>query len=427
MTDSHNDASSVDSSTGSVAARPSRSGIVGGFLRVLLPLCLLCCGYYAFSVLSIEPAEDKTPPPEKKAIRTRITELKRTDYPVVIQTNGIIQPHNEVILSSEVAGQVVHISESFEVGSYFSAGDILVELDARDYKTAVAVAEAQRQVAKSALQLAEENHARVLTLYQKEVVSAGEINQATASMAQAAGQLDTAAAQLEQAQRDLERTVIRAPFDGRVRRKTVGLGQSLGNGTPLGQVFAIDFAEVRLPISGRELAYLDLPEFAGDATVDVELRDSINTGREIAWRAKIVRTEGALDENSLELFAIARVDDPFGRKSGRPPLRIGQPVNASIVGNTLHNVVALPRMAVRQLDQIYLIDNQELTLSSRRVDAVWSDDEHIIIRDPTIRDGQWLSVTHLVYAPDGSKVEIIPDVEFAAVDGKFEGESTASE
>ena len=141
------------------------------------------------------------------------------------------------------------------------------------------------------------------------------------------------------------------------------------------------------------------------------MRDAVSEASETVWNAKIVRTEGALDRDSLELFAIARVEDPFGRKSGHPPLRIGQPVAASISGKVLQNVVALPRGAVRQLDQICLVDETELTLTTMTIVPLWSDEQYVIVRDPLIEDGAWLSTTRLVHAPDGAKVEIIPDIE----------------
>ncbi|MDA1277753.1 MAG: efflux RND transporter periplasmic adaptor subunit, partial [Verrucomicrobia bacterium] len=144
--------------------------------------------------------------------------------------------------------------------------------------------------------------------------------------------------------------------------------------------------------------------------LEVELRDAVGGASDTVWKAKIVRTEGTLDESSLELFAVARVDDPFGLASGHPPLRIGQPVTARIAGRVLTNVVALPRMAVRQLDQIILIDKQDLTLTPKTIVPIWADEEHIVVRDPAIHEGVLLSTTQLVYAPARSKVEIIPDI-----------------
>jgi hypothetical protein len=178
----------------------------------------------------------------------------------------------------------------------------------------------------------------------------------------------------------------------------------------LASIFTVDFAEVRLPIAGRELRFLSLPETAEDIPVEVQLRSSIDEESGVVWQARIIRTEGALDENSLDLFAIARVDDPFGRRSKHPPLRIGQPVVGSIAGKVLTNVVALPRAAVRQLDQVLLVDKAALTLKPTTIVPLWADEESIIVPASVIAGGMLLATTHLVYAPSGAKVEIIPDI-----------------
>lgn len=394
------------------APEPARSSLVAALLRLVAPIVLLAIGVGAYTFFAIAPEKEKAPKAEAKPIRTSVTELAVEDYQVTIKTNGIVQAHNEVSLSAQVSGTVLRVNPVFEVGSYFAKGDVLLELDARDYETALAVAEAQLLGAESALELATETYLRNKNLSAKNGVSQAVLKQSFAAKAQAAAQLDTVKAQVEQAERDLERTKIVAAFDGRVRTRNVGVGQLVGGGTPLGSVFAVDFAEVRLPISSAELRYLTLPELSSDPPVPVQLTDSI-VESETVWDAKIIRTEGTLDLDSLNLFAIARVDDPFGVKSGEPPLRIGQPVVASIRGKILKDVVAIPRAATRQLDQVYFInedDAGELTLKNRKLEPVWSDEENLIIHDPSIKDGQKLARSRIVYAPDGAKVEIIPEI-----------------
>jgi len=174
-----------------------------------------------------------------------------------------------------------------------------VELDPRDYQIALGIAEARQLGAKAARQLAQLNHERDLKLFADNLISQTVADHSAAALAQASADVDSASAQVDRAKRDLERT--------------------------------------------------------NDPPLAVELRDAVRRAPEPAWPAKIIRTEGAVDENSLDLFAIARVEDPFGIKSGHPPLRIGQPLTASIAGKTLTNVVALPRGAVRQLDQVVLV------------------------------------------------------------------------
>lgn len=387
----------------------SRGHAFGLLVRLGVPTVILAMGVGCFLWFSA-PIEKETSEPEPpQSLRTRIVELEVGDYPVVITTNGTVAPHNQVTLSAEVTGKITSLSPSFDVGSYFRAGEVLAELDNRDYKTAVAVADAQLRSAKSALALAKVNFERQTSLLAKQAGSEAELQQAEATKAQAASEVDMLTAQLEQAQRDLKRTQVIAPFDGRVRSRSVGVGQAVSPTTSLGVVFAIDYAEIRLPIAGSELQFLQLPELSSDETVEVELRDAINPVDSPVWHAEIVRTEGALDENTLDLFAIARVIDPFGRKSGQPPLRLEQPVTATIVGKTLQDVVRLPRGAVRQLDQVFLVDKADLTLSSLRIDPLWANEVHMFVREPGIETGDWLAASRLVYAPEGATVEIIPD------------------
>jgi RND family efflux transporter MFP subunit len=390
-----------------------RRGFVAVLVRAVLPVGILAAGVVAYMILSVEPEKAKSPPAVPQAIRTKVKELRVRDYPVVIRTHGVVRPHSEVILTAQVPGRIIRIHPGFEDGAFFSEGDVLLELETVDYETAVVAAEAQVARTQAAHAL-EETRAKQARLNWEDLGYKEAPNELVLRLPQvreAKANVDSSLAQLEQSKRNLERTKIRAPFDGRVRRRTVGLGQSVGAGTPLGSVFAVDFAEVRLPIAGREIRFLNLPETAEDAPVEVELRSAVSDAEETAWKGIIIRTEGTLDENSLELFAIARVDDPFGLKSGKPPLRVGQPVTGSIAGKVLTNVVALPRVAVRQLDQVLLVDKTALTLMARTIVPIWSDEENIIVRDPSIQDGGWLSTTHLVYAPNGAKVEIIPDIQ----------------
>ncbi len=382
-------------------------------LRVLMPLAVLGAGWLGYAVISVEPEEAKRPEEKPRLIKTRAVSLHRQDFPTTILTRGVIRAHNEVILTPQVSGKIIRILPGFEDGAFFSEGDVLVELDPQDLAGAVIVAEAQlaRAVSIHAQEETRANQARLnwTDLGYKEEPT--DLALRLPQLREAQANMDSATAQLQQAQRNLDRTRVRAPFDGRVRRRTVGLGQSVGPGTSLGSVFAIALAEVRLPIASRDMAFLTLPEGPEDPPVDVTLRDALNPDNTV-WKAQIIRTEGTLDQSSLELFAIARISDPFGRQSKTPPLRIGQPVVATILGQVLENVMAVPRMAVRELDQILLLEPNEpneLMIRSQRIEILWSDETHVIVKDPEIEDGILLATSHLIYAPEGSQVERLPD------------------
>jgi multidrug efflux pump subunit AcrA (membrane-fusion protein) len=244
--------SATDDVSRSDGPGPNRPRALALLVRVVLPIGIVVSGLVLFVMLSLEPDQATLPAAAPQAIRTRVTELRVRDYPVVITTHGVVQPHNAVTLSVQISGQIAHLSPSFETGSYFSEGEVLVEVDPRDYQIALAVAEARQLGTQSALQLAALNHERNLKLAQDKLISDTVADQSAATLAQASAEVDSARAQVDRARQDLERTRIRAPFPGRVRQRTVGLGQIVGPGMPLGAAFAVDFAEVRLPISGRE-------------------------------------------------------------------------------------------------------------------------------------------------------------------------------
>ncbi len=391
----------------------SLSFLAGVMLRLAIPCAILVAGWFGFQRLASRVEKPSRPEPEAVLLRSRIEEIAVVDYPVVVKTHAVVQAHNQITLTSQVAGVVAKTSRSFEVGAYFKEGEVLVEIDQSDYQTALDITQSELAAAKSALKLAIIVEERKLRLVKSSAVPQGEVETASASREQAEANVALAESNLEQAKLNLRRTKFVAPFNGRVMSKLIGVGQLAGQNAPLGEVFAIDYVEVRLPISGEQRAFLDLPEFSNDSPLAVQLQDGILQSDDSIWNGSIVRTEGVLDANSRDLFAIARIDDPFGQNSGKPPLRIGQPVIASIEGKVLHNVIALPRGAVRELDQIVLVNRADQTLLPLQVKTLWSDAERVIVSSSSIPKGMWLATTPMPFTPKGAKIEIIPPAQVA--------------
>lgn len=446
--------------------------------RVAIPCAILAAGGLGYLALTVGPKESESKPAVASKIRTTVTELAVGDYPVSVQTHATVQPRDHVTIGAEVAGRIAKIHPNFEVGSYFSKGDVLIELDEEDvtqqeisYENALAnriLAASQVEVAKSSikeylegnfqielaakemalavsqtnLKSAKDIHDHANKMFRKgyasklelgskadtvrhaeleakarqtelevfkKITKAKVLQELEANLAASRARLAAEDAALKLEKQKLGREQIRAPFNGRVLAKQVGLGQQVTATTILGEVISVDYAEVRLPLARRDLRFLKLPELPSDQPVEVVLRDAIDETSENVWNAKIVRTEGMLDQSSLELFAIAVVEDPFGLKSQHAVLRMGQPVTAAIRGVVLKDVIKVPRNAVSQLNKVFVVDKEQRTLSQRTIEPLWSDAQHMIIRDPGIQDGNLLATTRLVYAPEGSPVEIIPD------------------
>ena len=385
------------------------------FLRVLIPFVILIIGALVAWRAGIPVETPKPEPAAPQVLKTEILELQRTNFPVMLDSQGTVRAHFTTTLTPQVAGTISAVHPNFEDGAFFKKDEILVELDPADFKVAVSSAESGLARAQAAL-IQEEARAKQARLnwddlgYEEEP---SDLVLRIPQMKEAKANVDAAQADLEQALRNLERTKIRAPFDGRVQKRAVGLGQAVGGSTPLGEIFATDFAEIRLPLSPRQLPFVTLPSKEGDPEIKVTLRDALDSPDAPSWEARIVRTEGTLDESSRELFAIARIDDPFGVQSGKRPLLIGQPVRATIEGTELKNVFVLPRHALRGVNRIYLVDKLHPTIIRTTIEPLWSDEEILVVRDG-LEAGQWLSVTRLPYAPDGAPVEIVKPAGEAA-------------
>jgi len=381
------------------------------FLRISLPILLFAAGIGAWFWLGKPADTPKFEQQVRQRIKTERAILSRTDFPVFLESQGTISPHHATTVTALVPGTIITIHPSFEDGAFFRQGEILLELDPGDLQATLSSAESRLARAEAAL-AQEEAKAKQARLNWDDIGYTEEPSPLVLRVPQlkdARAQVTSARTDVEQATRNLARAQIRAPFDGRVKKRLVGLGQAVTSTTPLGEVFSTDLAEIRLPLSADQIPFVSLPKRESDPPVPVTITDALgkrSLSSTTTWEARIIRTEGTLDPSSRELFAIARIIDPFGLQSGKPELKIGQPVRASIQGITLRDVFVIPRTALRGVNRVFLIDPQNLTLSRKSLNPVWSTPDAFIVQSE-IQPGDWLATSRLTYAPDGAPVEII--------------------
>ena len=347
--------------------------------------------------------------------QAEVAPLKRTDYQVMIQTRGVIQAHTRTSLTSRISGRIESFHPNFEVGAFFRRGDILVTLDPTDSEGAIISAEAEVARAEAAL-VQEEARATQAQLNWEDLGYTEKPNDLVLripQMREVSANLKTAKANLEGAKRNRLYTQIIAPFDGCVRERLVGPGQSVGPNTPLGEIFATDYAIVRLPISPKDLPFTPFQVQSTLSGLPAILQDGI--AAELSedapsWQAELVRSEGVIDENSRELFLIARITDPYGLQSGAAPLRVGQPVVAQVAGNLLEDVYIIPKTTLRGAFETLLVDNEDSTLLREKVDPFWTDEENLII-EHQMPENHSLVLTRIPIASNGTTIEVIQNDE----------------
>ncbi|MCR9276659.1 MAG: efflux RND transporter periplasmic adaptor subunit [Pseudomonadaceae bacterium] len=367
---------------------------------------IIIAGLGAATLMATAPVlEPNNPVPLPTTIRVR--EVTPEALRLTVQSQGSVSPSKESHLIPEVSGRVVWMSESLVVGGSFDKGDPLLRLDATDTKSALTRASAALKRAEAEQQHAKFEHQRLLSLEARQLVSRSQLENALRVLRISEASLDDARAAFRQAQIDLNRTTITAPFDGLVRSESVDVGQFIGRGTNIGTIYASDSVEVRLPLADSQLAYLALPvgvqgQIAEDMQPNVTL-SAYYAGQDLTWTGKIVRTESEIDSRSRMINVVARVDTT----SQAIPLAVGLFVEATIEGALAREVVVLPRSALRNGEQVLVVDSDN-RLQFRDVKLLRLHKDEVLIRSG-LQAGERVCVSPLQTAVDGMRVETIAD------------------
>ena len=379
-------------------------------LKALLPVVVLGVALAAAFVMwaNRPPVETLTPVVTPPAVRVQTVAFESVD--LTVSSQGTVQPRTASQLVPEIAGTVLDVSPAFAVGGFFEEGDVLLQIDPYDYQQALIAA--RSQLAQAQLRLAQAEAEAEVARREWEEIGQGDANPLTLRLPQvedARAAVASAEAAIDRATRDLERAEVRAPYAGRVQTKDVDVGQFVNRGTAVGRIYAVDSAEVRLPLPDEELAYVDVPmsyrgaqQQAGPAvTLSADF-----AGRHFSWRGRIVRTEGEIDPVSRMVHVVAEVADPYapGPDPTRPPLAVGMFVEAEITGRRVDDVVVLPWAALNGRDQVLIVDDDG-RLRFRQVDILRSTSEHVLVQDG-LAPGERVSISALDAVIEGMAVQV---------------------
>lgn len=381
--------------------------------KVLLPIVIVACGLIGATVLVAARAKVETRPPELTAPLVRVRTVAPTDLRLDVWGQGTVQPRTESNLVAEVEGRVLWVSPSLVSGGFFKKGEPLLRLDPTDYELAVARTAATVESSASRRSLATKTLERNQALAKNGAISSLELDDAENNARVADAVHREAEAAFQQARRNLERTEIRAPFEGRVRAENIDVGQFLPKGGTIATVYAVDFAEVRLPLADADLAFLDLDlasherEAAG-AGAEVELSADF-AGRRRHWKGRIARTEGEIDQRSRMVHVIVRVEDPYGAaaEDGGAPLAVGLFVDATIAGRSLADAVVLPRAVLRRGDRVFVVDKDD-RLAEREVKIARKLLDEVIL-EGGLEPGDRVLLSTVEGATAGMKVRVVED------------------
>ncbi|ROS05305.1 RND family efflux transporter MFP subunit [Sinobacterium caligoides] len=380
--------------------------------RAKKPLLIIMVSVAIAAVMVVMRPEVKRQEVIQEPLPIDVLEVHKSGLKVNIQSYGEVLPRTESTLASEVTGKIVAVSNDFVAGGFFNKGDELLRIDDRRYRVALKRCEAEVARAKSMLAQAQgKAHVAEQQWRQR---TGKQLDQAAKDLAlnkpqlqEALANLESARANLQQAKDDLSNTVIRAPFDGLLREKHADIGSFVAVGAPLAVAFAVDYAEVRLPIPEYQLDYMQLPEGVGRMNVEspVTLRSN-EAGVQRQWSAQLVRTEGVLDQRSRVLHVVARINDPYGLHDAnqQPILRVGSFVEAEIDGRMIEGLIAVPAHVLRPGNVLWVVDEED-RLQQREVVVLPISDEERYVQSG-LRDGDKVCLTSVGAVLPGRQVVI---------------------
>ncbi len=372
-----------------------------------------------FQVVSPRPDMRRIAPPPKLVVETQTVVAR--DFTINVKSYGRVAARTTTRLSAQVSGKVVSINPTFNSGAFFNKGDVLLTIEQGDFQADVDIAQASVMDARQKLQTekAESLQAEKNWRLSGNQGSPSDLVLRQPQLKAAEATLLAAEAQLKKAMLNLERTVIRAPFNGRVLDKAVNLGQVVSTNTIVADVFATDVAEVRLPIQNADLAFLTLPEQRLNAVQtmsnlpSVVLTSGLNPDDQ--WQGYIVRAEGQIDDDSRQLHVVAEIQKPFFSSglvadtdenrdvSASSAMEIGQYVSASITGKTLKNALVIPSSAISQGRFVYVVENN--LLQRKAVSVAWQAADNALISSG-LTVGDQLVLTPLGQVTSGTAVEV---------------------
>ncbi|WP_281560615.1 efflux RND transporter periplasmic adaptor subunit [Thalassomonas sp. RHCl1] len=378
--------------------------------KIIIPaLLILTASAAVMAIINNPPKSEGRSRGQENKMNVAAAKIAPRDFQVKLASYGVVQPKTRTSLISQVSGEVVYLSDKFREGGFFNKGERLLTVDPRDYRANVDIARAALAAADLALKEEQARGTQALEdwLRLRKDEKPDELAMRKPQLAYAKANLGAARAELNKALLALERTEIKAPYNGRVLSKQVDIGQVIAGNSLLGEIYATDVVEVRLPVNNEDLPLLDLPEEFRQGSYsqqNIRVHFTSDLYQTQTWQGQVVRTEGAIDQNSQQLYVVAEIKDPFSISKDQSPVKIGQYVNATIFGKLLTDAIVIDKNTIYQESYVYTLVNEALKRTD--IDIRWQN-ETLAIIDRGLSATSILVSTPLGMVSSGTRVNVI--------------------
>lgn len=357
-------------------------------------------------IFSTEPTAKSEGATRKTAMLVEVAEVESGDFIPMIAATGTVQPVEDVMLSPQVAGQIISRTPEFTPGGFVKKGAILLQIDPSDYRNTLELRRSDLLQAQTNLEMEmgrQEVAQQDLQLIGIDTLSANErdlvLRQPQLEAVRAT--IQAARAAVEQAELNLARTTIRAPFDAHILTQNVTVGSMVGPGDELGRLVGSKNYWVILTVPVSQLQWLEFPRGDDERGSVAKIRNAGAWPEEVYREGYLDKQVGALDAQTRLARVLVRVPDPLARNAQeeeKPELMIGTFVEAELEGKEIKNVVRIHRDFVRNNQTVWVMENGKLSI--REVKIVLSDAEYAYISEG-LNDKEQVVTTNLSTVAEG--------------------------
>ncbi|THB78216.1 MAG: efflux RND transporter periplasmic adaptor subunit [Desulfobacteraceae bacterium] len=327
-------------------------------IRILLPLLFIAAGAAGWTHFkqSAPKMKKKRPKPRPPVVET--VKVFPKHHQQVIQVMGTVKPDQTLSLKSRVAGEVIWISPKLEQGGLLKKGDLLLTIDPTDYKIARKKAQSALDKALADLAIEQGNQSiarealRMINEAANENIQATDLSLRKPQLMAAQAAVDNARADLEQARLNQDRTRVFSPFNALVLEENLSVSSRVSTQETLATLVDYDRFKVEALVPLDLLNAIDLET---DSCCRALIRSQSGTN---TWEGLVHGSTGKINEKSRMAGMIIKVNDPLNLLNGADhPLMLNDYVHVDIFGRSLKDVYALPRLALREGDTVWVYQN----------------------------------------------------------------------
>ena len=307
-------------------------------IMILAAAAVLAAGGVAGYVVVVRtphPAEAAAPPPAIPVVATKVTQ---GDVPIYLRGVGTVIAYNNVIVRSQITGQLVKIA--FTQGQTVKTGDLLAQIDPRPYQAQLDEAIANRDRDQAQVENAQANLNRYLPLEQKGFATTQLVDTQKAQLAQLQAMVKSDEAVIESARVNLSYTNLTAPIEGVTGLRQVDVGNIIHPTDPNGLVDVTQIQPISIIFTLPEANFTDVQNELAKGQVNVmaysqDDKTKLDEGKLILINNQIIQTTGTIQ---------LRADFPNAKHLLWP----GELVNTRLLLTTRKNGLTVPVPAVQQ-------------------------------------------------------------------------------